>query len=151
MGESLVRLDEGYRIFKTIRNSPQYWEQQKKDVVAMIRQLGIPTLFLSFSANDLHWTELIVTLGKLVDNTDYTKALNNNSLSWETRSPLVQSDPVTCVRHFDHRVSQFIQTVFKHPNSPLGEMEDYLYRVEFQQRGSPHIHMLVWIKQSEIW
>ena len=148
MGESLIRLDEGYRIFKTIRNSPQYWEQQKKDVFAMIRQLGIPTLFLSFSANDLHWSELVVTLGKLVDNADYSKAVATDSLSWETRSRLVQSDPVTCVRHFDHRVSQFIQTILKSPNSPLGEMEDYFYRVEFQQRGSPHIHMLVWIKNS---
>ena len=148
MGESLIRLDEGYRIFKTIRNSPQYWEQQKKDVFAMIRQLGIPTLFLSFSANDLHWSELVVTLGKLVDGTDYTEAVATDSLSWETRSRLVQSDPVTCVRHFDHRVSQFIQTILKSPNSPLGEMEDYFYRVEFQQRGSPHIHMLVWIKSS---
>ena len=148
MGESLIKLDEGYRIFKTIRNSPQYWEQQKKDVFAMIRQLGIPTLFLSFSANDLHWSELIVTLGKLVDNADYTEAEATDSLSWETRSRLVQSDPVTCVRHFDHRVSQFIQTILKSPDSPIGEMEDYFYRVEFQQRGSPHIHMLVWIKNS---
>ena len=148
MGESLIRLDEGYRIFKTIRNSPQYWEQQKKDVFAMIRQLGIPTLFLSFSANDLHWSELIVTLGKLVDKKDYTDAVATDSLSWETRSRLVQSDPVTCVRHFDHRVSQFIQTILKSPDSPLGEMEDFFYRVEFQHRGSPHIHMLVWIKNS---
>ena len=148
MGESLVRLDEGYRIFKTIRNSPQYWEQQKKEVFAMIRQLGIPTLFLSFSANDLHWSELLVTLGKLVDRKDYTESLESGSLPWETRSRLVQSDPVTCVRHFDHRVAQFIQTILKSPDCPLGEMEDYFYRVEFQQRGSPHIHMLVWIKDS---
>ena len=30
MGESLVRLDEGYRIFRTIRNSPQYWQNKKR-------------------------------------------------------------------------------------------------------------------------
>ena len=145
MGESLVRLDEGYRIFKTIRNSPQYWENQKKEVFAMIRQLGLPTLFMSLSANDLHWSELIITLGKLIDKKDYTEALKSNTLSWDIRSRLVQSDPVTCVRHFDHRVSQFIQTVLKSPQSPLGILEDYFYRVEFQQRGSPHIHMLAWI------
>ena len=148
MSESLVRLDEGYRIFKTIRNSPQYWENQKKEVFAMIRQLGLPTLFMSLSANDLHWTELIIALGKLIDNKDYTEALKNNTLSWGTRSRLVQSDPVTCVRHFDHRVSQFIQTILKSPQSPLGSLEDYFYRVEFQQRGSPHIHMLAWITGS---
>ena len=148
MGESLVRLDEGYRIFKTIRNSPQYWENQKRDVFAMIRQLGIPTLFLSLSANDLHWAELIIALGKLVDNKDYSEAVGNNTLSWETRSRLVQSDPVTCVRHFDQRVTHFIETVLKSPHSPLGILQDYFYRVEFQQRGSPHIHMLAWIQGS---
>ena len=125
MGDSLVRLDEGYRIFKTIRNSPQYWENQKKEVFAMIRQLGIPTFFISLSANDLHWSELIVSLGKLVDNKDYTEAVEQNTLSWETRSRLVQSDPVTCVRHFDHRVSQFIQSVLKNPQSSLGTLDDF--------------------------
>ena len=148
MGESLVRLDEGYRIFKTIRNSPQYWENQKRDVFAMIRQLGIPTLFLSLSANDLHWAELITALGKLVDNKDYSEAVANNTLSWETRSRLVQSDPVSCVRHFDQRVTQFIENVLKSPHSPLGILQDFFYRVEFQQRGSPHIHMLAWIQGS---
>ena len=148
MGESLVRLDEGYRIFRTIRNSPQYWENQKRDVFAMIRQLGLPTLFLSLSANDLYWPELIVTLGKLVDNKDYTEDLRNGTLSWQTRSRLVQSDPVTCVRHFDHRVSKFIETVLKSTTSPLGVLKDYFYRVEFQQRGSPHIHMLAWIENA---
>ena len=148
MGESLVRLDEGYRIFKTIRNSPQYWENQKKEVFAMIRQLGLPTLFLSLSANDLQWSELILALGKLVDNKDYTAEIENNALSWETRSRLVQSDPVTCVRHFDHRVSQFIETILKSPQSPLGVLQDFFYRVDFQQRGSLHIHMLAWIQEA---
>ena len=148
MGESLVKLDEGYKIFRTIRNSPQYWENQKKEVFAMIRQLGLPTLFVSLSANDLHWPELIIALGKVVDSRDYTEAVESKTLSWETRSRLVQSDPVTCVRHFDHRVSQFIGTILKNPESPLGVLKDYFYRVEFQQRGSPHIHMLAWIENS---
>ena len=148
MGESLVRLDEGYKIFRTIRNSPQYWENQKKEVFAMIRQLGLPTLFLSLSANDLNWSELIIVLGKLVDDKDYTEAVKSNGLTWETRSRLVQSDPVTCVRHFDHRVSKFIETILKSPESPLGVLKDYFYRVEFQQRGSPHIHMLAWIEDA---
>ena len=148
MGESLVKLDEGYKIFRTVRNSPQYWENQKKEVFAMIRQLGIPTLFLSLSANDLYWPELISTLGKLIDKKDYSEDLKNETLSWQTRARLVQSDPVTCVRHFDHRVSHFIETVLKSPTSPLGVLKDYFFRVEFQQRGSPHIHMLAWIENA---
>ena len=29
---------------------------------------------------------------------------------------------------------------------PVGQITDYFYRVEFQQRGSPHIHGLFWVK-----
>ena len=31
---------------------------------------------------------------------------------------------------------------------PLGQIIDYFYRVEFQQRGSPHIHALFWVKDA---
>ena len=42
---NIVKLDEGYYIFRTIRNSPAYFETKKKDVMAMVRQLSIPTIF----------------------------------------------------------------------------------------------------------
>ena len=29
---------------------------------------------------------------------------------------------------------------------PIGHIIDYFYRVEFQQRGSPLIHCLIWIE-----
>ena len=44
---NIVKLDEGYYIFRTIKNSPAYFETKKKDVMAMVRQLGIPTIFFS--------------------------------------------------------------------------------------------------------
>ena len=31
---------------------------------------------------------------------------------------------------------------------PLGKTEFYAYRVEFQVRGSPHIHSFLWIKDA---
>ena len=31
---------------------------------------------------------------------------------------------------------------------PLGEVLDFFFRVEFQKRGSPHIHVLFWIKDA---
>ena len=30
----------------------------------------------------------------------------------------------------------------------MGKISDWFYRVEYQQRGSPHIHMLIWIKDA---
>ena len=31
---------------------------------------------------------------------------------------------------------------------PIGKVKDYFYRVEFQQRGSPHTHCLFWIEYA---
>jgi hypothetical protein len=45
--------------------------------------------------------------------------------------------------------SQFIFKQFlKSPLSPFGKLGDYWFRVEFQYRGSPHIHMLLWIENA---
>ena len=35
-------------------------------------------------------------------------------------------------------------------NAPLGKLKDWFYRVEYQQRGSPHIHMLIWLENAPI-
>lgn len=68
------------------------------------------------------------------------------NLTWTENCELIKADPVTCTRYFYHRVQAFISDVLKSPLAPLGNVLDYFYRVEFQQRGSPHIHMLVWIE-----
>ncbi|KAJ8018123.1 hypothetical protein HOLleu_44063 [Holothuria leucospilota] len=64
------------------------------------------------------------------------------------KSELIQSDPVTCARHFDYIIRRFINDVLLSSYHPVGEIIDHFYRVEFQQRGSPHIHMLVWINNA---
>ena len=145
--DKLVNLDEGYYIFCQLRNSPAYLETRKKDIFAMIRQLSLPTWFMSLSAADTRWTDLLKMLAKLNDGIDYSeKELEN--LSWQEKTKLVQKDPVTCSRYFDHRVQEFLNTVLKSSCEPIGKLLDYFYRVEFQQRGSPHIHMLVWIENA---
>ncbi|XP_069109303.1 uncharacterized protein [Argopecten irradians] len=145
--DKLVNLDEGFYIFRTLRNSPPYLEKRKKDVFAMIRQLGLPTWFGSLSAGDTRWHDLLRILGELNDNISYTNQQINN-MTWINKTTLVQKDPITCTRYFDHRVQQFINTVLKSDHAPLGTLTDYFYRVEFQHRGSPHIHMLMWIKDA---
>ena len=145
--DKLVNLDEGYYIFRQLRNSPAYLETRKKDIFAMIRQLSLPTWFMSLSAADTRWTDLLKMLAKLNDGIYYSeKELEN--LSWQEKTKLVQKDPVTCSRYFDHRVQEFLNTVLKSSCEPIGKLLDYFYRVEFQQRGSPHIHMLVWIENA---
>ena len=145
--DHLVRLDEGYYIFRSIRNSPAYFESRKKDVFAMIRQLGLPTWFMSLSSADSKWIDLLQILGKLVDQKMYTKEDIQN-MEWGEKTRLVQSDPVTCSRYFDNRVHQFMNHVLKSNHHPLGKITDHFIRVEFQHRGSPHVHMLLWIDNA---
>ena len=107
-------------------------------------QLGNPTWFCSFSAAETRWTHLLKTLGKIVEKKDYTDD-EIKQMTWEQKSDLIQKDPVTCARNFDHMVQLFSRDVLKSSVMPVGEIVDYFYRVEFQQRGSPHIHGLFWV------
>lgn len=99
---SIVRHNEGFFVFRQLRNSPAYLETRKKDVFAMIRQLGLSTWFMSLSAADTRWTDLIRALGVLNDGKEYTDEQIDN-MTWFQKSKLVQKDPITCTRYFDHR------------------------------------------------
>ncbi|PIK54244.1 hypothetical protein BSL78_08871 [Apostichopus japonicus] len=141
---------EGFRVFRTSRGSPPYWERSKKELFAMIPQLGIPTWFLSFSAAETRWLHLLKILRRTVKHKHFTdeELLNMN---WNEKSDLIQSDPVTCARHFDYMFRRFLNNFLYSSYHPIGEIIDHFYRVEFQQRGSPHIHMLVWVKDSPLY
>ena len=69
-------------------------------------------------------------------------------MDWKEKTSLIQCDPVTCVRFFDQRVQTFINVILKGPHNPNGEIQEFFYRVEFQHRGSPHIHMPMWVKKA---
>ena len=44
----------------TIRNYPAYFDAKKKEVMAIARQLAIPTIFYSLSAADIKWVNLLI-------------------------------------------------------------------------------------------
>ena len=148
--ERLVHLDEGYKFLRALRGSPPYFERAKKDIFAMIRQLGPATLFRSFSSAETKWIHLLRILGKLVDDKEYSDSELEN-LNWEEKSRLIQSDPVTCARHFDYQLNQFLRYFLMSNAVPVGKIADWFYRVEYQQRGSPHIHMLIWLENAPVY
>jgi hypothetical protein len=63
---------------------------------------------------------------------------------------LIQSDPVTCARHFDYQFNTFLKKILITNIAPLGKIKDWSYRVEYQQRGSPHIHMMIWLEAAPV-
>ena len=115
----------------------------------MIRQLGSASLFCSFSSAETKWIHLLRILGKLVNNKEYTDNELEN-LNWEEKCKLIKGDPVTCARHFDYQINQFLRNFLLSAQAPLGEIADWFYRVEYQQRGSPHIHMLIWLEDAPV-
>ncbi len=71
------------------------------------------------------------------------------NMSYEKKCNLIRQDPVTCVRYFEHR-SKCLWEIFLASCGPFRvyELEDKYVRIEFQIRGSPHIHALLWLKNA---
>ena len=57
--QHLVQIGQAYKFLKNIRGSPAYWQHDLYDVLAMLHSFGILTWFLTLSAADLHWSEMI--------------------------------------------------------------------------------------------
>ena len=64
MDELLIK-SEGQLMLRTVRSSPQFWQWKKMELYAMIRQLGCPTLFITFSPSECDWLELITICHKV--------------------------------------------------------------------------------------
>ena len=112
------------------------------DLNDMERQLGIPTWFLTLTAADLSWPETIQVIAR-----QYGQELSEehiNEMSWQDQCTWKRNIPVTCARHFVFKYQQFLMDVIMSKSHPIGSVSDYLYRVEFQQLGSPHMHALFW-------
>ncbi|XP_062589569.1 uncharacterized protein LOC134251199, partial [Saccostrea cucullata] len=139
--KNLFKKDEAIKFLKPVRGTPPYWQAAQKDIFAMIRQLGIPQFFCSFSSADFRWTEIVETILKQQGD---TRKLEN--LTWNDKCKILRSNPVTAARMFDHRFHTFLNNVIMSDAEPIGKVIDYFYRIEFQQRGSPHTHCLFWIE-----
>lgn len=51
----IEREDLGYSAFKLIRGTPPYFQDKKRNVMAMLRQLGPPNIFLTLSAAEVNF------------------------------------------------------------------------------------------------
>ena len=112
----------------------------------MLQMLSIPTWFLTLSAADLHWPEMIqavaVQFGQKLTQKDVQK------MSIKDRSTYIQQNPVTGVCMFQHRLEAFFSEYLLSDTHPLGHITDYVIKIEFQMRGSPHAHCLLWVKDA---
>ena len=115
----------------------------------MIWQLGPASLFCSFSPAETKWNHLLRILDNLIDHKNYSEEELNN-LTWDDRCHLIQSDPVTCAKHFDLQFNTFLKDALMNELAPVGKMKDWFDRVEYQQQGSSHVHMLIWLEGAPV-
>ena len=108
--------------------------------------LSIPTWFLTLSAADLHWPEMIhavaVQFWKKLTQKDVLK------MSILDGSKYLCQNPITGVQMFKHRLEAFFSEYLLSHTHSLGYITDYLIKIEFQIRGSPHAHCLLCIKDA---
>ena len=146
--KDLFQSEEALLFLRAIRSSPQFWEWKKTEMNAMIRQFGTPTFFITISPSEANCFELIVILKKVLYNVDITiddaKRIPRNE-----RIEMINNDPVTVARYFENRLRLLLKFFFarngifkKYP------VADFVWRIDFQYRGSPHCHMLVWLNNT---
>ena len=142
--KEFIAADQAYTFMNCIKGTPAYWKKFKSECLAMVRQLGIPQFFLTLSCADLRWDELVSIISKLNSIT----VNDPDNLSYHERCDILNSNPVLVARHFQNRVELFFKLFVI--NGPLGKAQYYAIRVEFQVRGSPHIHSFIWVLNAPI-
>ena len=139
---NLIFKDQAYLFMRQIPGSPSYWQKFMYEVVAMVKQLGIPTWFMTLSCADLRWPELFQIIAR-------TQGINMTdeqveALSYFERCSMLNLNPVVVAKHFQYRVETFFKEVLMSRANPIGKIIYYALRIEFQMRGSPHLHALIW-------
>jgi len=150
--ENYMNTEDAKRIFRTIRPSPAYWSVKKKDLFAMIRQLGVPSFFITLSPAEIEWPELLVLLVQILEKKKITEE-EAEKMDKNAKIDLLRRDPVTTARYFENRVRHLFNFMLNKVNGPFSEhpIVDYYWRVEFQTRGSPHVHMMIWCKNTPVY
>ena len=107
----------------------------------MVKQLGLPTYFMTLSCADLRWAELPSIISRLSGSDKSDEEISQ--MDYLERCNILNSNLILLARHFQYRVELFFRLIVV--NGPLGKVKYYAIRVEFQVRGSPHIHSFLWV------
>ncbi|XP_020080111.1 uncharacterized protein LOC109703807 [Ananas comosus] len=102
---------------------PRYMVQNYQDAIAICRHSGPPDLFITFTCN-AQWPEIRDALEFI------------NGQKGEDRPDIIS-------RVFKLKLEVLMDDIKK--NQYFGKSVAELYTVEFQKRGLPHVHMLIWL------
>ena len=92
----MISDDQIFSSFKNITGTPQYFHNMLLDVLAKIRQFGVYTFFLTCSAAEFRWTEIIQVVAR-----QYGEILTDeliNAMDWSAKVNNLKRNPVTVAR-----------------------------------------------------
>ncbi|PAA66337.1 hypothetical protein BOX15_Mlig004509g1 [Macrostomum lignano] len=118
-----------------LRGTSAYWQSKGRQLEAMIRTLGVPHFFVTLSAADVHWPELQHAWGIDAEQYESNVELRAEMLSKLQKDPGM-ADTVFWLR-FETCLKRFLVEHWK--------VNDYWFRIEYQSRGSPHVHGCIWM------
>ena len=78
-------------------------------------------------------------LFKMILKEDY-----KTDLSYAERIKALELNPVLAARAFKSRIENIIKYIWMGKSEPLGQVIDYWLRIELQNRGSLHAHIIAW-------
>ena len=122
-----------------IVGSNSYFYKKRKELESLIEAKGMPTCWFTLSAADNHWNDLhklIYDDDVPVFDTMYKDMNEKQKLSFRVR--IVHEFPHIVDEYFHSRVESFLKSFFL--NSDSITTNYYWFRVEYQERGTAHIH-----------
>ena len=149
-----------------IMNSSHF--QARNELIAKVKMLGPFHIFLTLSCAETRWYDVFVSILERrgydvkfeVDEAgqwdgDEDKITVMGQKLWDFIDSLDESKNdlwTDCIfvvtMHFEERVKCFLENILLGDGEGKVPIEHYSYRVEFQARGMPHIHLVAWIKKE---
>ena len=108
--QQFIAQDKAYSFMSSIKGTPAYWKKNLFEVLAMVKQLGIPTFFMTLSCADLRWNELIEIISKL--NSLNLTDDDIKYMCYQDRCDTLNKNPVLVARHFQYRVEVFLKRLY---------------------------------------
>jgi hypothetical protein len=131
----LIAQDNAYRFLGRSRGSPAFWSSALKDLMGMMKMLGPPTFFVTFSADDRHWEEVLRQCWEAEHPGKRISTEEIHALSTIQRNALLRKQPTFAALHFHHRVQNLFKHVINGASRPIGNVIDHFARYEWQARG----------------
>jgi hypothetical protein len=147
---NLSRFNRSYQVFKNMRGTSMYYEESKKNLMALLRQNGCPSVFLTLSCAEFDWPELLKEIIETVQRRKVSDEYIAN-LSQSAKNKIISENVVQSTLHFQKRMDKLFHLMkddFFDGTKDVYHVSSYFYRIEFQQRGAPHLHSLLWLKNK---